>query len=140
MFNLKKELFETLEIKKDNRYLVRFLEFHDNEIQKFFPGFTYKPEMNTVSFFVLRNTKIAGVFLAHHSGYSTLKVGLDYVAPEYRDYKNGKFIYNSLRKDFIKGGYNKIVSPGLSFRHARYLKKLGFEKDKNDLYVKSLDY
>ena len=58
----KKDLFETLEIRPDNKYLIRFLEFHDKEIQKFFPGFTYKPEMNSVSFFVLRNMSVAGLF------------------------------------------------------------------------------
>ena len=34
----KKELFETLEVRKDNRYLLRFLEFHHDEIQKFCIG------------------------------------------------------------------------------------------------------
>ena len=124
----KKELFETLEIRKDNRYLIRFLEFHNKEIQKFFPGFTYKPEMNTISFFVLRNTNIAGIFLAHRDGDKILKVGLDYVVPEYRDYKNGKFIYHTLNDDFVKGGY----------QHANYLKRLGFSNITGDLYEKLL--
>ena len=134
----KKELFENIEIRKDNRYLLRFLEFHDKEIQQFFPGFKYKPEMNTISFFVLRNTNIAGIFLAHDGKDGSLKVGLDYVVPEYRDYKNGKFIYSSLHDEFIKGGFRKIVSPGLTTRHANYLKRLGFIKTSDDLYEKSL--
>ena len=134
----KKELFETLEIRKDNQYLVRFLEFHNKEIQKFFPGFTYKPEMNTISFFVLRNTNIAGIFLAHHAKDGCLRVGLDYVVPEYRDYKNGKFIYQSLKDEFIKGGFQKIVSPGLTPKHANYLVRLGFSKANSDLYEKLL--
>ena len=134
----KKELFETIEIRKDNRYLIRFLEFHDKEIQKFFPGFTYKPEMNTISFFVLRNTNIAGIFLAHPEKDGDLMVGLDYVVPEYRDYKNGKFIYSSLHDEFIKSGFRKIVSPGLTTKHANYLKRLGFLRTSDDLYEKSL--
>ncbi|HDO26554.1 MAG TPA: hypothetical protein ENH02_00410 [Bacteroidetes bacterium] len=134
----KKELFETLEIRKDNRYLIRFLKFHNKDIQKFFPGFTYKPEINTISFFVLRNTNIAGIFLAHREKDRILKVGLDYVVPEYRDYKNGKFVYNSLKDDFVKGGFQKIVSEGKTPGHAEYLKKLGFEKVNGDLYEKLL--
>ena len=134
----KKELFETLEVRKDNRYLLRFLEFHHDEIQKFFPGFAYKPEMNTISFFVLRNTKIAGIFLAHQGKEGCLRVGLDYVVPEYRDYKNGKFIYRSLKDEFVKGGFQKIISPGLTPKHARYLKRLGFSKIEGGLYEKSL--
>lgn len=134
----KKELFETIEIRKDNRYLIRFLEFHDKEIQKYFPGFKYKPEMNTISFFVLRNTNIAGIFLAHHGKNGILNVGLDYVVPEYRDYKNGKFIYHSLNDEFIKSGFLKIVSPGLTAKHASYLTRLGFSKTNDDLYEKTL--
>jgi len=134
----KKELFETLEIRKDNRYLIRFLKFHNKDIQKFFPGFTYKPEINTISFFVLRNTNIAGIFLAHREKDRILKVGLDYVVPEYRDYKNGKFVYNSLKDDFVKGGFQKIVSEGKTPGHAEYLKKLGFEKVNGDWYEKLL--
>jgi hypothetical protein len=134
----KKEIFETVEIRADNHYLVRFLEFHNDEIQKFFPGFTYKPDLNTISFFILRNTNVAGIFLAHRSADKSLKVGLDYVVPEYRDYKNGKFIYYSLKDRFIKDGFRKIIAPGLSRKHAQYLKRLGFEMVNGDLYEKSL--
>jgi len=134
----KKEMFETLEIRKDNRYLIRFLEFHNKEIQKFFPGFTYKPEMNTISFFVLRNTKIAGIFLAHREKDGILKVGLDYVVPEYRDFKNGKFIYYRLTDDFVNGGFRRIIAEGITPKHARYLKKLGFLRLNGDLYEKPL--
>ena len=73
----RKEVFEILEVRPENRYLIRFLEFHNHEIQKFFPGFTYKPEINTVSFIILRNMAVAGVFLAHRYNGSMLKVGLD---------------------------------------------------------------
>ncbi|NOX84412.1 MAG: YgjV family protein [Chlorobi bacterium] len=134
----KKELFEILEIRSDNRYLIRFLEFHKKDIQKFFPGFTYKPELNTISFFILRNTNIAGIFLAHPENNDALVVGLDYVVPEYRDYKNGKFVYYNLKDEFLKSGYRKIISKGQSPKHARYLKKIGFVNTENDLYIKTL--
>ena len=39
----KKEIFEILEVRAENRYLIRFLEFHEKDIEKYFPGFTYKP-------------------------------------------------------------------------------------------------
>lgn len=132
------ELFEILEIRGDNKYLQRFLEFHDKDIQAFFPGFTYKPELNTISFFVLRNMHVAGIFLAHTDESGALKVGLDYSVPEYRDYKNGRFIYKSLTKEFIKGGFKKIVAPGLTSKHATYLKRFGFVEESQDMFVKTL--
>jgi len=134
----KKELFSTLEVRGDNKYLLKFLDFHNNEIQKFFPGFSYNPEKNTISFFVLRNMNVAGIFLAHREDGHTLKVGLDYVVPQYRDYKNGHFIYHRLRDRFLKDGFEKVVVRSNSRRHSKYLKKLGFSETGGDLFVKKL--
>lgn len=134
----KKEIFEILEVRPENRYLIRFLEFHDKDIQKFFPGFSYKPEMNTVSFFTLRNMAVAGVFLARREGENTLKVGLDYVLPEYRDFKNGRFIYGQLSGKFTSEGFVKVLAAGKSKKYAKYLKKLGFAENAEGEYEKAL--
>lgn len=133
-----KDTFEILEVRPENRYLARFLDFHDKDIQKFFPGFSYKPEMNTVSFFTLRNMAVAGVLLAHSEGDNTLKVGLDYVLAEYRDFKNGRFIYGHLSDKFCDAGFKKVVSAGRSKKYAAYLKKLGFAVNQEGLYEKKI--
>lgn len=130
----KKDLFDTLEIRKDNKYLLKFLDFHQKEINRFFPGFTYKPDLNTVSFFVLRDTNVAGIFLAHAEPGGVLKVGLDYVVPQYRDYKNGKFLYQGLREKFIQAGFKKAIAAGLSPRHEKYLQRVGFVRNGDGLW------
>ena len=134
----KKEVFEILEVRADNRYLVRFLQFHDKDIQHFFPGFSYQPELNTVSFFVLRNMAVAGVFLAHRKEDHCLSVGLDFVLPEYRDFKNGEYIYLRLRQRFIDAGFTKVIADGRSEKYSQYLVKLGFEKNTEGKFVKKL--
>jgi hypothetical protein len=134
----KKEVFETLEVRAENRYLIRFLQFHDVQIQKYFPGFSYIPEMNTVSFFILRDMSVAGIFLAHRINNDTLKVGLDYVIPEYRDFKNGRYVYLRLNKKFVEAGYTKILASGNSKEYINYLKKLGFKENSEGLYEMSL--
>lgn len=134
----RKEVFETLEIRPDNKYLMRFLNFHDKEIQKFFPGFEYKPEMNTISFFILRNMAVAGIFLAHRENDNELKVGLDYVIPQYRDFKNGKYIYLRLKDNFINQGFKKVISDAESPKYIKYLKKLGFEETEKNVFCKNL--
>ncbi|OFX85385.1 MAG: hypothetical protein A2W99_08050 [Bacteroidetes bacterium GWF2_33_16] len=135
----KKEIFEILEVKPDNRYLLRFLKFHDKDIQKFFPGFEYKPEINTISFFIHRNMAVAGLFLAHKSEDGILKVGLDYVIPEYRDFKNAKFVYHRLSNRFIEAGFKQVITKGKSKHHIKYLKKLGFFEDKDGCFVKNFE-
>ncbi len=134
----KKEVFETLEVRGDNKYLLAFLTFHQKDINKFFPDFTYKPEMNTISFFILRNLNVAGVFLAHREKEDILYVGLDFVKSEYRDFKNGKFIYQRLRPRFIEQGFKRVFAPASSTKYMKYLKKLGFTKDKEGNFSKIL--
>lgn len=134
----KKEVFETLEVRAENRYLIRFLQFHDAQIQKYFPGFSYIPEMNTVSFFILRDMSVAGIFLAHRINNDTLMVGLDYVIPEYRDFKNGRYVYLRLKKKFVESGCTKVVASGDSNEYIKYLKKLGFKENSDGLYEMSL--
>ena len=130
----KNHLFDTLEIRGDNKYLLKFLDYHKAEIHKFFPEFSYKAEMNTISFFVLRNMAVAGIFLAHRENGNVLKVGLDYVIPEYRDYKNGKYVYHHLKDFFKKDGFEKIITQGGTPKHIKYLKKLGFKMNKEGLF------
>jgi hypothetical protein len=134
----KKDIFDTLEIRKDNKYLLKFLDFHKPEIEKSFPNFEYKPDINTISFFVLRNTAVAGIFLAHEEGGNVLKVGLDYAVPEYRDFKSGKFVYLSMRKSLIEKGITKIIAFGNTKKHINYLKKCGFVKATENAYAKFL--
>ncbi len=134
----KKEVFEILEVRADNRYLLRFLQFHDHDIQKFFPGFVYKPEMKTISFFILRDMAVAGIFLAHREKDHCLVVGLDFVLPEYRDFKNGRFIYLRLKQRFIKEGFRKVIAEGRSEQYGKYLKKLGFSYNSTGLFEKNL--
>lgn len=134
----KSHLFDILEVRGDNKYLLKFIDYHQQEIQKFFPDFVYKPEMNTVSFFVLRNMAVTGLFLAHRENENILNVGLDYVIPEYRDHKNGKYVYHRLKDSFITEGYKKVVSKRNTPKHIKYLRKIGFEEKANGLFLKEL--
>jgi len=134
----KKQLFDTLEVKSDNKYLIKFLDFYHDDIQKFYPEFEYKPEMNSISFFILRNTLVAGLFLAHTDKNNNLCVGLDYATPEYRDYKNGRFVLNLLRNEFKDKGFTKVVATSSNPQQNSYLKKLGFAEIEKNRWAKEL--
>lgn len=134
----RKDVFEILEIRNDNRYLLRFLDFHTQDIQYFYPGFSYKPEMNTISFFVLRNMAVAGLFLGHERENGEIRVGLDYVIPEYRDFKNGHFVYALLRDRFTGKGFSRVTTSTTNRNHTKYLKKLGFTVNEAGFFEKSI--
>jgi hypothetical protein len=134
-----KEAFEIMWVRSDNKYLLRFLEFYHKDIQHFFPGFSYQPELNTHSFFVLRNMAVAGLFLGRRENEHVLHVGLDYVIKEYRDFKNGKFIFHRLQDQIIKDGFTLIKTQGYNARHQKYLKKLGFKETGNKCFEMKLN-
>jgi hypothetical protein len=136
---IRRDDFEILEVRNDNLYLLRFLEFHKEDIQTFFPEFTYKPELNTISFFVLRNMAVAGLFLAHERNNGEIRVGLDYVIPEYRDFKNGRFVYILLSERFVDKGITRVTATKTSSKHMKYLKKLGFVENEAGLLEKKLN-
>jgi len=137
----KKEYFKILFIRPENYYLHEFLKFNSKDIKKSFPDFDYKPELNTVSFFVLRNMAVAGIFLAHKNGENSLHIGLDYVIPEYRDFKIGKFVFFDNREKFIENGFTEITTLANTKMHANYLQKMGFvqtDDSDNNLFIKQL--
>lgn len=127
----RKESFEVLEVRADNRYMLKFLAYHHKDIQLFFPGFNYKPNETNISFFVLRNMAVAGLFLGKKDAEGTLTVTLDYVIPAYRDFKNGKFVYYHLNNKFQDQGIKKMVTHFNSKPHLDYLLKNGFTKNAN---------
>ncbi|MCK9207447.1 MAG: hypothetical protein M0P66_10080 [Salinivirgaceae bacterium] len=123
------ESFTTLEIRRDNRYLLKFLDFYKKDIQKYFPKFEYNNSINSYTYMFLRNMAVAGVFLARDYGNKRLYIGLDYVIPQYRDFKLGKFIYKDKIRFFKEQGYTMLCTIPQSAHHARYLEKMGFHKE-----------
>lgn len=121
----KDEYFKVLYVRANNYYLINFLDYYLKDIHKFYPGFEYKPEMNTLSFFILRNMSVAGIFLAHEIDNQKLMIGLDYAILDYRDFKLGKYVYQNLSL-FKDKGYKELHSKVQSPKHKKYLEKMGF--------------
>lgn len=127
-----KESFKTLEIKRDNRYLIKFLDFYNKDILKYFPQFEYQNTMNSYTYMILRNMAVAGVFLARDYGNKRLFIGLDYVIPDYRDFKLGKYIYQEKIEFFKSEGYTSLCTIPQSAHHSKYLERMGFHREQID--------
>ncbi len=133
-----KEVFEVLEIQPDSRYLKRFLEFHRQDIQRFFPDYHFDPATDSVSFVVLRNMEVAGVFAASPDASGGLKVSIDFVIPRFRDFKNGKFVYGHLGRQLAQAGIKTISAHPKAKSHKKYLKKMGFESGPDNHFTKTI--
>ena len=135
----KKELFRTLEIRNDNKYLLDFIQFHKEDIAKFYPKFSPQESEDHLSFLVLRNMQVAGVFVGRLLDNNRLCVELDYVTPEYRDYKLGKYVYSADQPLFQEKNIKSLISGSYSPKNDAYLKKLGFKsviEDGNSIFLK----
>lgn len=131
-FYRNEEQFTLLEVRSDSTYLRQYLAFHEKEIKRFLPDFSYTPSDNQIVLFVLRNTVPAGAFIAETRNGDALQVRLDFATPEYRDLKIGRFLYQQQRDFFRKRGIRRLLAQASVKAHADYLKRMGFASDSTD--------
>lgn len=124
-----REFFDLLRVRPDADYLRRFLDFHREEIARFLPGFTHAPAEGQLSFFVLRNMMPAGLFIGERSGDGVLRVALDFVVPQFRDFRTGPYVFRDRAAFFREHGVRVIESEGGSRTHAEYLRRMGFDEE-----------
>jgi len=121
-----KEYFRLLPVEENSSYAGYFLDFYSKKIQDYMPLTQTDPTACEVGFFILRNMVPAGIFLASRHDEKTLKIELDFVTPEYRDFKVGNFIFEKQRPYFLERGYSQFISVSTNPEHIRYLRKMGF--------------
>lgn len=125
-----REFFRLLEVEPDSQYLAWFLEHNERDIRRFMPDYR-PPQRPDIAVFVLRDVIPAGVMLGTVHG-ETLRIDLDYVMRDYRDFKVGEFIYGRQAAFFSRRGVRRFETRALTSVHASYLQRMGFEQDPRD--------
>ncbi len=123
-----KDNFEIVETESTQEYIQKFLTYFKKDIQKIFPDFKSQYNKNQIVLMVMRNMNFAGLFIARQNG-EILKVELDYVTPQYRDFKTGPFIINHFKKAVDDKKVKTIVATSEIPQQIKYLKKMGFVED-----------
>ena len=132
------DFFRVLPIKKDSEYMKMFLDFYKDDILSFSEVDFDKVLGSRVRFFVLRNMTPAGIFVADEHDSKTLVINLDYVVPQYRDFKIGNFVFTTQKEYFNSLGYDKFIAFTENSDHIEYVKKMGFTELKENCYTKSI--
>ena len=116
------------------------MNYYRTDIKKFIPEFSMNELTNPKFYFILRNLMPAGLFIYEERSDSEIEVKLDYAVPDYRDKKNGSYIYSAERNFLVKKGFNKLSTYSSVKKHSKYLESVGYKKDMNkeNLYVKEL--
>lgn len=136
-----KEYFKILTIEGTSQYFNYFLDFYKTEIEKYSDKSKFNISNSDVSFYILRNMVPAGLFIGSRYNEDTLNVELDFVIPEYRDFKIGTYVFEYNKHYFTDKSYSKFISFSSKDEHIKYLKKMGFKESvENDrkCFIKSI--
>jgi ribosomal protein S18 acetylase RimI-like enzyme len=123
-----REYFRVLEVSPHSEYLRYFVQQSDADIRRFLPGFELQPDRTDLACFVLRDLVPAGLFLAQRQPDGSLRVLLDYVLPNYRDLKVGRYLLHEQAAFFLARDVRRVVSERGHRAHARYLRTMGFRE------------
>lgn len=122
-------VFDVVEVDRDDRYLLWLLERHANDIERRNPGFARRDAVAArLAFLVTRDTDTAGVVLLSELGNGTARVELDYVLPRFRDCTPGEAVYGRSGPLAVRG-VTRIVADHRRVDGAAYFRRLGFRPD-----------
>ena len=133
------EDFELIEFKGDERLVYKFLEFYKADLKKYFPNYVHNYEESNFNFVVLRNLAIANIFVGKLDENGDVDVKLNYTVEKYRDFKVGKYIFDTKRIFLESKGVKTISYKSVDNKnHAEFLKVMGFQKI-GEGYVKVIE-
>ena len=123
------EYFDMLEVNiKTSIFTKRFLNFHKDDIAKYFPNFKYDEDVEYKSYFCLRNCRPVGLVLFSTLSENEYLVELDYTIPDYRDMKTGKYFYHEGLKRVGISENKELVIKDPNEVHRKYLNAMGYKR------------
>ncbi|HKK09966.1 MAG TPA: GNAT family N-acetyltransferase [Bacteroidales bacterium] len=137
MLGKTESFFSVMEMDADDAYVRKFLDFYWQDIRNFMPEINREMLNHDECWLLLKDMKVAGIFMGGAEADNTLEIHLDYLLPEYRDFKVGKFLYENKKELFLKKSYKRLIAQPGNKRHNRYLKKMGF-KFYNNVFQRDL--
>ena len=131
-----KDDFRIMRWSGDTEYLRHFLDFHRMDIERFFPRLDLSNLDGRHVFFLVKNAAPIGLLLGRQPENGCFLIELDYVGPQFRDFKMGSFLYE--KNDFFRRqGYSVLKAQASGGGHDAYLTRMGFTRQ-GDCFVKAL--
>jgi hypothetical protein len=124
----KKDYFSLMPIASvDETLLKSFVDYYQEDILRYFPGFTLRGLKDPRCVFTFRNLMPVGLFVCETPAGETVQIRLDYVIPEYRDLKNARYLYSKEAGLFKEQGFKEFRVQAGSEEFEAYARKLGFD-------------
>jgi len=126
--NRQNEFYSLLAVSSQpSAYLLRFLDFHRDEIKSIFPDFE-GPTDTLEGWWILQDMQPAGIFLFERLQPDTGHVNLDFVAPPFRNMKCAHWFFGEGLGHLSALGIRTLSAHSTSAAHQRYLRKVGFDE------------
>jgi hypothetical protein len=130
LVRFKDEVFSVLRVRADSNYLAYFLEFYKDEIaRRHQPDFVYEPGPDTFAVFLLRDMVPAGLFVSKRHADNSLEVQLDFVIPQYRDFKLATWLYSEQSGMFSEADCRCAWARVTTEEQESYFTRMGFTPD-----------
>lgn len=126
----RKTEFSCVKVGCDDKSLEFMLSIYRDDIAKYFAKLDISKITGEV-YMIYSGSKCAGV-LAGSREDNVFRVDIDYTTPEYRDFKVGRFIFPELKEE----GIALVVGNAGNTEHEKYLEKMGFVKENNEMVKK----
>jgi|AntRauTorcE11898_2_1112593.scaffolds.fasta_scaffold00542_10 hypothetical protein len=126
MLSARKPYFSVMELPPKSKYVQKFLDFYEDDIKQYMPEFSKEAVKDDECWLLMRDMKVAGILMGDDQGDQTLEIDLDYILPEYRDFKVGRYLYEQNKDLFLKKNYRCLLAPPGNRKHNKYLKRMGF--------------
>jgi len=123
----RKENFDTVLVEGDDVLLNKFIDYHQEDIKNYSPDFHRSDLSTTTNIVILRDLVIANFCALKIETDNTAKVIVNYTNPKYRDFKVGRYIFNTNKAFLLNLGLDRIVYDAVAKKsHVLFLKKSGF--------------
>lgn len=109
-------------------YLRRFFLYHELELQRFTPGLSLEELLEAKTCILFRNLLPVGLF-AYRQDDEEARIVADFMVPEYRDFKAGRFLYRVRRMSFKEAGIKRFAAVATNPQQVKYYLKNGFRRE-----------
>ena len=109
-------------------YLKRFFLFHERELLNYAPGLTLEDLQTACTCLIFRNLLPVGVFSYRQNGPDA-SIALDFMIPEYRDFKAGQYLYRTKRMFFKEKGIKRFHAVARHPSQPKYYLRNGFVRE-----------
>lgn len=121
------DVFSILHVDPGSKHLDHFLDYHEDISQHAAADAMDSSHPGWFAAFVLKGTEPAGLLIGEHNDDGTVEVKLDYVTPQYRDFKIGQYLYSHESGVFRDASFREAWTVPHTEADEAYFERVGFE-------------